>query len=97
MATHRKGLIGAPPTYWEKEMVDQTYWDGWLKDTFSEAGAKEVKKRIEDYWADRGHKVQVFIEKKGFVPTLRGAHWVVRSNLVDGLPRSSPAQIERAA
>lgn len=78
-------------------MVDQTYWDNWQRDTFSEAGAKQVKQRIEAYWGARGYKVQVFVEKKGFVPTLRGAHWVVRSNLVDGLPRPAAIADRRAA
>lgn len=78
-------------------MRDQTYWDDWQKDTFSEEGAKQVKDQIEEYWSARGYEVQVYIEKKGFVPTLRGAHWVVRSDLVDGMPRPSPQQIERAA
>ena len=78
-------------------MVDQVYWDDWLKDTFSEEGAKQVKERIEAYWAARGHKVQVFIEKKGFVPTLRGVHWVVRSDLVNGMPRPPAVEDRRAA
>jgi len=78
-------------------MVDQVYWDDWQNDTFSEAGAKQVKERIEAYWNARGYKVQVYIEKKGFVPTLRGAHWVVRSDMKNGFPAPSPQQIERAA
>lgn len=78
-------------------MVAQVYWDSWQKDTFSEEGAKQVKERIEAYWDARGYKVQVFIEKKGFVPTLRGAHWVVRSDLVDGLPRPAAIADRRAA
>jgi len=78
-------------------MVDQVYWDDWLKDTFSEEGAKQVKERIEAYWEARGYKVQVYIEKKGFVPTLRGAHWVVRSDMKNGFPAPSPQRIERAA
>lgn len=78
-------------------MKDPKYWDGWLNDTFSEKGAREVKAQIEDYWRQRGYEVQVYIEKKGFVPTLRGAHWVVRSDLVDGLPRPLAVEDRRAA
>ena len=58
-------------------------------------GAEALKAKIEAYWAERGEHVQVWTEQRGFESALRGAHFVVRSNLVSGLP--SPAQIERAA
>lgn len=58
-------------------------------------GAEELKGKIELYWALRGKPVQVWIEPRGYETALRGAHYVVRSNLVSGLP--SPQQIERAA
>lgn len=58
-------------------------------------GAEALKAKIEAYWAARGQPVQVWIEQRGFVAALRGAHFVVRSDLVGGLP--SPQQIEKAA
>lgn len=58
-------------------------------------GAYALKAQIEAYWRERGHAVQVWIEEKPYSMTMRGTHFVVRSNIVSGLP--SPAQIERAA
>ena len=77
--------------------VDQTYWDNWLDDTFSRAGAEGLKARIEAYWRARGHEVTITVEKRGFVPTLRGAHWVLRSNMVGGWPSPVERQDERRA
>jgi len=58
-------------------------------------GAEALKARIASYWEDRGYPVQVWIEQRGFESALRGAHYVVRSNIVSGLP--SPQRVERAA
>lgn len=58
-------------------------------------GAEALKAKIEAYWEARGWPVQVWIEQRGFESALRGAHYVVRSNIVSGLP--SPQRVERAA
>lgn len=60
-------------------------------------GAERLKSKIEVYWAMRGHRVQVHIEQKGFSAAMRGAYWVVRSDLVGGLPRPAPIADRRAA
>ena len=60
------------------------------------AGAEALKTKIEAYWQARGQSAQVWIEQRGFVASLRGAYFVVRSDIgKNGLP--SPAQITRAA
>lgn len=60
-------------------------------------GAEALKAKIEAYWQEKGRPVQVWIEPRGFAVSLRGSHYVVRSDLVGGLPTASPQQIERAA
>lgn len=52
-------------------------------------GAEELKSKIEIFWACRGKRVHVWLEKKGFVSTMRGARWDVRSDLLDGLPANT--------
>jgi hypothetical protein len=55
-----------------------------LRDTLSRTGAEELKARIEDYWHSRGFAVTVDIRTE----TLFGQFlWVVRSDLINGLPR----------
>ncbi len=52
------------------------------------AGAAELKARIEAYWAERGFDVQVMLIEQPFVAALRTARFDVRSEMIDGLPRS---------
>lgn len=58
-------------------------------------GAEELKADIEAYWSARGQTVHVWIEQRGFSSAMRGAYWVVRSDMRNALP--SPSQIEKAA
>jgi len=60
-------------------------------------GAEELKAKIEAHWASRGESVTVWVEQNGFSPAMRGAYWVVRSDLVGGLPRSPAVEDRRAA
>ena len=51
------------------------------------AGARELKQRIEAYWLERGHRVQVMLVDGAFTAALRASRVDVRSDLVNGLPR----------
>jgi hypothetical protein len=56
------------------------------------AGAAELKTRIESYWRERGHDVQVMLVEGSFTPALRASRVDVRSDLVNGLPRAALSQ-----
>jgi hypothetical protein len=49
-------------------------------------GARRLKQRIEEYWRDRGYKVDVKLIEAGFVAAMRSARTDVRSDMVNGLP-----------
>jgi hypothetical protein len=53
-----------------------------------QAGANELKARIEAYWRARGHEVQVMLIEAPFTQAIRSARYDVRSELVNGLPRA---------
>jgi len=78
----------------EEPLLDPVQFVPELSD---ELGAQRLKARIEAHWAERGQKVQILIEPKGFTPQMRAVRYDVRSDMKNGLPRPSPAQIERAA
>ena len=67
------------------------------RDWCCEAGARALKAKIEDYWAERGHHVQIMLHSVGFHPAIRAARFDLRSNLKNGFPAPSPQQLERAA
>lgn len=52
-------------------------------------GARRLKQRIEEYWKDRGFDVNVDLIDAGFMPAMRSARTDVRSNMVNGLPRTA--------
>lgn len=56
-------------------------------DYTDQAGANELKARIEAYWRDRGYEVQVMLVDAPFAAALRAARVDVRSEMVNGLPR----------
>lgn len=60
-------------------------------------GARRLKQRIEDYWRDKGYKVDVKLVEAGFVPAMRSARFDVRSDLVNGFPRSNAVEANTAA
>lgn len=63
----------------------------------NEDGAKKLKAKIEAYWRERGHEVQVDVLKKGFTPAMRSARYDVRSELVNGLPKPKAIEQKDAA
>jgi hypothetical protein len=62
-------------------------------DFIVEQGARELARRIVAYWASRGSKVVVRVEKADKVEGGRheGAVWVVRSDLDLFVPRGTSA------
>ena len=64
------------------------------KDYCDEAGAARVKAKLEKYWAERGHCVEVTTQFGGFTPEMRSCRVDVRSDMVNGWPRNySPVEI----
>ena len=53
-----------------------------------ELGAQRLKAKIEAYWVERGHFVQLRIEPKGFTPEMRSTRFDVRSDMLNGMPRA---------
>jgi len=51
------------------------------------AGASALKERIEAYWRERGHEVEVHLVEAPFTPAVRAARFDVRSEMINGLPR----------
>lgn len=49
-------------------------------------GARRLKKRLEEYWRERGYDVTVRIVEAGFVAAMRSARSDVRSDMVNGFP-----------
>lgn len=58
-----------------------------MKDWCNNDGARRLKDKIAEYWADRGYEVEVDLVDAGFVPAMRSARTDVRSNMVNGMPR----------
>jgi hypothetical protein len=56
-------------------------------DYTDQAGANELKGRIESYWRERGYEVSVVLVDAPFAAALRAARVDVRSEMVNGLPR----------
>ena len=57
-------------------------------DYCSQAGAQALKAKIEAYWRERGHNVMLSLHNVGFHPAIRAARYDVRSDMVNGMPRS---------
>jgi hypothetical protein len=60
-------------------------------DFCSRDGAHLLKAKIEAYWAERGQKVQIMLHNVGFHPAIRAARFDVRSDMINGMPRSASA------
>jgi hypothetical protein len=58
-------------------------------DYCSRQGSEVLKQRIESYWAARGMSVTVCLAVAPFHPALRAARFDVRSDMTNGMPRSS--------
>jgi hypothetical protein len=52
-------------------------------------GAERIKQQIEDYWAERGRKVNINLVQGGFLASMRSARTDVRSNMINGVPTLS--------
>ena len=57
-------------------------------DYCSRDGAVALKAKIESYWRDRGQDVMLSLHNEGFHPAIRAARYDVRSDMVNGMPRS---------
>jgi hypothetical protein len=70
-------------------------FDGWEtfssrgeSDYCSRDGAMALKAKIESYWRDRGQEVTIALHNVGFHPAIRAARYDVRSDMINGMPRS---------
>lgn len=57
-------------------------------DYCSRAGAEALKAKIETYWRERGQNVMVALHNVGFHPAIRAARFDVRSDMLNGKPRT---------
>lgn len=62
--------------------------DGETKDYCCQGGAYALKAMIEAYWAARGQHVMVSLHNVGFHPAIRAARFDVRSDMLNGKPRT---------
>lgn len=60
-------------------------------DYCSREGAAALKAMIEAYWRERGHDVMIVLNNVGFHPAIRAARFDVRSDMVNGRPRTTGA------
>lgn len=60
-------------------------------DWCNEDGAKRLKQKIEQYWAERGFDVNIDLVDACFIAAMRSARTDVRSNMVNGMPRHRAA------
>jgi hypothetical protein len=58
-------------------------------DYCSRSGAQALKDKIEAYWRERGLNVMVALHNVGFHPAIRAARFDVRSDMINGMPRSA--------
>jgi len=65
-----------------------------MKDWCNTEGAKRLREKIRDYWAERGYEVDVDLVDAGFVPAMRSARTDLRSNMVNGMPRRRIAKTQ---
>jgi hypothetical protein len=63
-----------------------TRWSG--EDWLSPSGAGQLVEFVREYWRSRGHDVRVWVESPKFKS--RDAFVAVRSDMIDGLPRTHP-------
>lgn len=58
-------------------------------DYCSREGAVALKAKIENYWRERGQEVMLSLHNVGFHPAIRAARYDVRSDMINGMPRSA--------
>lgn len=79
------------------KMVDETWRQqpqdapgrGDPPDYCSRDGAMALKDKIEAYWRERGMHVMIALHNVGFHPAIRAARYDVRSDMVNGMPRTT--------
>ncbi|VAV88655.1 hypothetical protein MNBD_ALPHA06-354 [hydrothermal vent metagenome] len=54
-------------------------------------GARDLKRRIESYWIDKGYDVQINLIEGTFMAAMRSARTDVRSDMVNGMPQRRAA------
>ncbi len=59
-----------------------------MTDFCSREGAQRLKEKIEAYWREKGQNVTLSLHNVGFHPAIRAARFDVRSDMVNGMPRS---------
>lgn len=57
------------------------------RDWCCKEGAEALKARIEEFWLERGHAVQIILQETGFNPAMRSVRFDVRSDMVSGFPQ----------
>lgn len=57
-------------------------------DFCSKEGAVALKAKIEAYWRERGQDVMLSLHNVGFHPAIRAARFDVRSDMINGMPRT---------
>ena len=67
----------------------------WGADYCSKEGAQSLAEKIEAYWRARGMHVMCALRDAGFHPAVRSSRFDVRSDMVNGLPRSLPPAAEQ--
>lgn len=73
---------------------DYNSWEGLTpcrgeSDYCSRDGAMALKEKIEAYWRERGQDVMIALHNVGFHPAIRAARYDVRSDMVNGMPRTA--------
>jgi len=58
-------------------------------------GATHIAAKLRAYWFARGHVINVAIVSDTFQPSLRYAPQYVRTDMINGLPRTHPANRAR--
>lgn len=58
------------------------------RDYHDHAGATTLAKHITEYWAKQGYRVHVTLHQEAFTFQMREAYWTVRSDMINGLPRT---------
>lgn len=51
-------------------------------------GAHSLKRKIEEYWRDKGHEVEVKLVDGPFTASMRSSRTDLRSDMLNGLPRA---------
>ena len=63
------------------------------RDYCTHEGATTIARQIKEYWAKQGKHVNVQLQQEAFTMQMREAYWVVRSDMVNGVPRHNAKPI----